>query len=143
MEERERVINHCSRQILLNEAIEKFDSKSRATETEPCRRTLRASTENVVSVPTTSEGLGLLPKNELVPGVFIDSTLTRAVKSFCVTSVVKTMETDQNIELTCVVLEGLDGSESALALTFTAVAGSDNKLSILRNQLRLDHLNSE
>lgn len=33
--------------------------------------------------------------------------------------------------------------ESALTLTFTAVAGGDSRLSSLRNQLKLDHLNSE
>ena len=143
LDEREIVINYCSHQIVMNEVIVKFDPKPRAVKTEPCRRTLKARTENVVTVLTTSKGLGLLPKNELVPGVFIASSLTRAVNGFCVTSVVNTMETDQAIELPCVVLECLDESESALAITFTAVAGSDNRRSIVRNQLRLVHLNSE
>jgi len=53
------------------------------------------------------------------------------------------METEQTVELPWVVLEGLDESESALTLTFTAVVGSDSRLSSLRNQLRLDHLNSK
>jgi hypothetical protein len=66
-----------------------------------------------------------------------------AVKGVCVTSIINTTETDQTIELPCVDLEGLDESESALTLAFTAVAGSDSRLSILRNQLRLDHLKSE
>ena len=143
LEEKESVINYCSRQIVMNEVIVNFDPKPRAIQTEPCRRTLRARTENVVRVPTTSKGLGLLPKNELVPGVFFASSLTRAVNGFCVTSVVNTLETNQTIELPCVELECLDESECALTLTFTAVAVSDNRLSSLRNHLRLDHLNSE
>ena len=85
----------------------------------------------------------MLPKNELVPGVYLASSLTRAVNDFCVTNLVNTMETDRTVEIPCVLLEGLEESESALTLTFTAVAGSDSRLSILRNYLRLDHLNSQ
>jgi len=142
LEERESVINYCSLQIVMNEIIVNFDPKPRAIKTGPCRRTLRSRTENVVSVPTNSKGLGLLPKNELVPGLFITSSLTRALNGFCVTSVLNTMETDRTVELSCVVLEGLEESESALTLTFPAVESSDSRLSNLRNQLRLDHLNS-
>jgi hypothetical protein len=51
-------------------------------------------------------------------------------------------ETDQTVELHRVVL-GLDKSEGALTLTFSTVTGGDSRLSNLRNQLRLDQLNSE
>ena len=85
----------------------------------------------------------MLPKNELLPGVYLASSLTRAINGVCVTSIINTTETDQTVELPRVVLEGLDKSESALTLTFSAVPGSHNRISNLRNQLRLDHLNSE
>jgi hypothetical protein len=69
--------------------------------------------------------------------------LTRAVNGGCATSIINTTETDLTIELPCVVLEDLDSSESALNLTFIAVTDSDCRLSSLRNQLRLEHLNGE
>jgi hypothetical protein len=85
----------------------------------------------------------LLPKSELSPGVYLASSLTRAINGVCVTSIINVTETDQTVEQPHVVLEGLDKSESALTLTFSAVTGSDSRISNLRNQLRLDHLNSE
>jgi hypothetical protein len=143
-EMKESVINYCSRQIIMNdEVVVKFDPKPSTNKTGPCRLTLKARTENIVGVPTTSKGLGLLPKSELLPSVYLASSLTRAANGICVTSVVNTTETDQTIELPCVDLEELDNSESALTLNFTAVAASGSRLTNLRNQLRLDHLNSE
>jgi len=47
----------------MNEVVVNFDPKPRAIKREPCRRTLRARTENIVSDSTTFKGLGLLPKN--------------------------------------------------------------------------------
>ena len=85
----------------------------------------------------------MLPKDELLPGVYVASSLTRAVNSVCVTIIVNTTETDQTVELPCVVLEGLDEGESALTLTAVAGTDSDSRPSSLCNQLRLDHLNSE
>jgi hypothetical protein len=123
-----------------SEVTVNFDPKPSANKLEPCRLTVRARTENIVEIPTSSKGLGLLAKGELSPGVYIASSLNRAV---CVTSIINTTKTDQTVELPCVVLEGLDVSESALTLTLTDESGNDCRLSNLRNQLRLDHLNSE
>ena len=96
-----------------------------------------------MSVPTTSKGLCLLPKNELLPGMYIASSLTQAVNGICVTSIINTTEADQTVDLPKVALEGLDECESALTLTLSAVAGNGTRLSSLHGQLRLDHLNSE
>jgi len=46
-----------------NQVVVNFDPKPGTNKTEPCRRTLKVRTENIVRVPTTSKGLGLLPKN--------------------------------------------------------------------------------
>ena len=59
-----------------------------------------------------------------------------------VTGIINATVSDQTVELPRVAL-GLDKSESALTLTFSAVQGSDSRISNLRNQLILDHLNSE
>jgi hypothetical protein len=131
------VINYCSRQVIMNdEVVVNFDPKSSENKTEPCRLTLKARTENIVAVQTSSKGLGLLPKEELLPGVYLASSLARALNGVCVSSIINTTETDQTIELPRVVLEVLEDSESALTLTITAVAGSDSRLACLRNQLR-------
>jgi hypothetical protein len=64
-ETKESVFNYCSRQIVLNdEVVVNFDPKPSTNKTEPCRLTLKARTENIVGIPTTSKGLGLLPKSE-------------------------------------------------------------------------------
>jgi hypothetical protein len=103
----------------------------------------KGQNRNIVRIPTSSKGLGFLPKSELLPGVYLASSLTRAVNGGCVSSIINTTDTDLTLELPPIDLEGLDDSESALTLTFTAVAGSRSRLSSLRDQLRLDHLNSE
>ena len=64
LEERESVINYCSRQIIKNgEVFVNFDVKPCVNNTEPCRLTLKARTENIVNIPTNYKGLGLLDKN--------------------------------------------------------------------------------
>jgi len=75
--------------------------------------------------------------------LYIASSLTRAVKGVCVTSITNTTEADQTVEPPKVALEGLDECERALTLTLSAVAGNSTRLSSLHGQLRLDHLNSE
>jgi len=71
-ETRKSVINYCSRQIIMNdEVIVNFDPKPTANKTEPCRLILKARTEMILRVPTTSKGLGLLPKSEILPGVYL------------------------------------------------------------------------
>jgi hypothetical protein len=77
----------------------------------------------------------LLPKSELLPGVYLAASLMREVRGGCVTSIITTTETDVTVELPCVDLEDMDSSERLLTLTFTAVAGSDCRLSILCSQL--------
>jgi hypothetical protein len=126
-----------------DEVVVNFDPKLSTKKTEPCRFTLKARIKNTVGVPTTSKGQSLLHKSELLPGVYLASSLIRAANGICVTSVINTTETDQTIELPCVDLEDLDNSESALSLTFTAIAGSGLRLTSLRNQLTLGRLNNE
>ena len=88
LEERESVINYCSRQIIMNnEIVVNFDPKPSTIKKEACRLTLKVRTENIVNVPTSSKGLGLLPKNEILPGVYLASSLTKAVDCVCVSSV--------------------------------------------------------
>ena len=97
----------------MNDVLINFDPNPRAIKTN-LQTNIGARTENIESVPTTSKGLGLLPKNELLPGVYIVSSLTRAVNGVCLDSIINTMEPDQNVELTWVVLEGLDERETSL-----------------------------
>ena len=57
-----------------------FDVKPCVTNTEPCRLTLKARTENIVNIPTNYKGLGLLDKTELLPGIYLAASLTRGRK---------------------------------------------------------------
>ena len=49
----------------------------------------------------------MLPKNELLPGVYIAASLTRALNGVCITSIINTTETDQTVLLPWVQLEEL------------------------------------
>jgi hypothetical protein len=91
-----------------DEVVVNFDPKPSVNKREPCRITLKARTENIVGVPTTSKGLGLLPRGELLPGVYLASSLTRAANSICVTGIINTTETDKTLELPCVDFKDLD-----------------------------------
>jgi hypothetical protein len=84
--------------------VVKFDPKQSEFMIEPFRLTLKARTEIIVRVVTSSDGLGLLPKSELVPGVYLATSLTRAVNGGCVTSIINTRETDVTLYLLRVLL---------------------------------------
>ena len=112
LEERERVINYCSRQIIMNdEVIVNFYVKPRVDKMEPCELTLKARSETIVNVPTNYKGLGLLDKTQLSPGIFLPASLTKGEKGVCPTSVVNTTEQDQTVVPPRVYLEGLDWGE--------------------------------
>jgi hypothetical protein len=144
LETKESVTNYCSCQIIMNdEVIVNFGPKPTANKTEPCRLTLRARTKMIVRVPTSYKGTGLLPKSELLPVVYLASSLTSAISGVFVTSIINMTETDQTVELPRVFLESLDKKEGAFTLTFSAVTGGDSRIFNLRNRLRLDHVNSE
>jgi hypothetical protein len=144
LEERDSVINYCSRQIVINNKVAvSFDPKLGTIKREPFRLTLKARSEHIINVPTHSEGLGLLPKNEISPGVYLPSSLTRAVNGVCATSILNTNETDLTIQLPQITLESLYTSEGVLSLTATAVSSGDSRLSRLYHHLRLDHLHRE
>jgi hypothetical protein len=77
-----------------NEVVVNFDPKPSTIKTEPCKLTSKDRTENIVRVPSTSKGLGLLPKSEILPGVYLAASVTREVSGSCVTSIINTTETD-------------------------------------------------
>jgi hypothetical protein len=73
-----------------------FDEKPRVNKTEPYRLTMRTRTENIVKVPTNYKGLGLLDKNEILPGIYNFASLTRGENGVCVTSVINTTDKDHS-----------------------------------------------
>jgi hypothetical protein len=54
----------------------RFDPKPDKINGENCKLTLKARSENIVKLPTTSMGHGLINKRELIPGVYLAETLT-------------------------------------------------------------------
>ena len=83
-----------------DEIIVNFDVKPCVNKTEPCRLTLRARTKNIVNVPTNYKGLGLPDKNEILPGVYLASALTRGENGVCY-KYHKHDKRDQTVELPC------------------------------------------
>jgi predicted transcriptional regulator len=106
--------------------------------------TLKSRAESIVCLPTKSNGVGVISKREIVPGVYLAEALTETVNGYCVTSVVNTSENDVIVEIPYVELEEVENNDSERALIFsTSVAEIGNRLSKLRDELRLDHLNTE
>jgi hypothetical protein len=120
-----------------------FYPKLGTNKKEPCRLTLKAGSEHIINVPTHSKGLGLLSKEEILPEVYVASSLTRAVNGVCATSVINTNETDMIIQLPRVTMEGLYTSEGALTLTASTDSSVSSRLSSLHHHSRLGHLISE
>jgi hypothetical protein len=143
LEERKSVINYCSRQIVMDKNVIRFDPKLGTTEKEPCCLTLKARSQHTINVPTHSEGLGLLSVEEILPGVYLASSLIRAEIGICTTSVINMNETNMPIALPLVTLDVLYTGESALTLTASADFSGSSRLSNLHNHLRLGHLNSK
>ena len=110
--------------------------------TEACGLTLKARSENIVNIPTNYKGLGFLDKTELSPGIFLAASLTRGENGvyyqYC-----KLNRTGPEGRFTPGSLRGSGRGEGSLTFALSAVAGSDSRLSSLRNQLRLQHLNGE
>ena len=74
-------MNYCSRQLVMNDGVfVNFYVKPCVSNTENCRLTLKARTENIVNVPTNYKGLGLLDKTESSPGIYLAASLTRGRK---------------------------------------------------------------
>ena len=126
-----------------DEVIVNFDEK--IGKSEPCRLTLQTRTEHIVNVPTNHKCLGILNKSEINPGVFLAASLTTEKNGMCPTSIVNNTEQDQMISRPLVELEQLSERESVMTFALYAVSDRDctNRLSTLRNSLRLQHLNAE
>jgi hypothetical protein len=85
----------------------------------------------------------LVSKKELIAGVFLAESLTRAMNGKCITSILNTLERDVTLDPPQVLLEAVDDSEEETTLIHTAVPVEvAGRLSRLR-ELRTDHLNDE
>jgi hypothetical protein len=106
-EDKEANISYCDREIVMGDVIISFDPKTNEAEREPYKLTLKARTESIVELPTTSKGHGLISKREIVPGVYIAESLATGTNGYCVTSIVNTLEEDITIDSPLVELEEL------------------------------------
>jgi hypothetical protein len=87
-EDKQSIINYCDRQIIMGDVVINFDYKPDKAYSKKCKLTLRARSESIVKLPTESMGEGLIFKRELMPGVFLAASLTKAIDGKCVTSIV-------------------------------------------------------
>ena len=127
----------------MGDVVGKFDLKSATANSGNCKLTLKARSENIVKLSTKSLGYGLISKKELMPGVYLAESLTKAMNGMCITSIINTLEEDITLDLPQVLLEEVDDNEESMPLICTAVLVEDTvRLSRLREQLRPDHLNN-
>jgi len=143
-EDKQSIINYCDQQVIMGDVVVKFDPKPDKVNSENCKLTLKARSENIVKLPTKSLGHGLISKRELMPGVYLAESLTEAKNGKCITCVVNTLEEDITLDPPQVLLEEVGDSEEPMTLMHTAVSVEvAGRLSRLREQLRTDHLNDE
>ena len=95
--------------------VVKFDPTPDRANTENCKLTLKARSENTVKLPTNSLGHGLISKKELMPGVYLAES-TKAMNGKCITGIVNTLEEDITLNLPQVILEEVDDSKEAVTL---------------------------
>lgn len=137
-------INYCDRTITMGKVIINFDDETNGARCEPRKVTLKGRTENIVQLPTTSKGHGIIPKSEIVQGVYLAESLTNEVNGYCVTSIVNTLEEDITIDLPQVELEEVEiDPDDTTLLFFHSIVEDKERLSKLRHELRIEHLNSE
>jgi hypothetical protein len=106
--DKKATINYCDRTITMGEIVVNFDNETNSVIGGNYKITLKGRTENIVQLPTTSKGHGIIPKSEVAQGVFLAESLTNGVNGYCITSIVNTMEEDITIDLPQVELEEVE-----------------------------------
>jgi hypothetical protein len=128
----------------VGDVVVKFDPKPDTINSENCKLTLKARSENIVKLTTKSLGHGLISKRELIPGVYLVESLTKAINEKYITSIINTPKEDVTLDPPQVLLEAVDDSEEVMTLIHTAVPVEvAGRLSRLCEQLRKNHLNDE
>jgi hypothetical protein len=106
--DKKATINYCNRTIIMGEIVLNFDKETNSVIGGIHKITLKGRTENIVQLPTTSKGHGIIPKSEVAQGVFLAESLTNVVNGYCITSIVNTLEEDITIDLPQVELEEVE-----------------------------------
>jgi len=128
----------------MGEVVINFDNKPDEMTDLTRLLTVLSRTEGIVRLPTRSNGLSIISKEELAPGVYLAETLTEGIDGYCVASIVNTYEVDVTIEPPVVELEETCISCDSSFLFFSALVSEDvSRRSKLRDALRTDHLSGE
>jgi hypothetical protein len=98
VEDKRTNISYCDREIVMGDVIISVDPKTNRVERKPYKLTLKARTESIVGLPTTSKVHGLISKRAVAPGMYLAESLTMETKGYCVTSIMNTLEEDITIE---------------------------------------------
>ena len=91
-EVKQSIANYCDQQVIIGDLVVKFDSKPDKANSENCKLTLKDRSENIVKLPTNSLGHGLITKKELMPGVCLAESLTKAINGKCTSNIINTLE---------------------------------------------------
>ena len=136
-------INYCDCIITMSDVIMSFDSETDRTKAETCKLTLKPRTENIVHLPTKSTGIGIIPKAEIMPGVYLAESLTEEINGYCITSIVNTLDREITVESPYVELEEINENEDAALIFSSSEVKTNDRISKLRDELRTNHLSNE
>ena len=123
-------INYCDRTITMNDVTMNFDSETDRTKGKIYKLTLKPRIESIVRLPTKSKGLGIIPKKEIIPGVYLAESLTEEIDGHCITSMVNTLEKKIIIDPPHVQLEEIENEcDDTVQIFSSSEVETDNRLS--------------
>jgi len=82
--------------VTVNDIIGSFDSKINKAKNGTHKLTLKPRTEGIVRLPNKS--IGITPKGEIVPGIYLAQSQTVEINGYCINSVVNTLEREITID---------------------------------------------
>jgi hypothetical protein len=128
----------------MEDVVLKFYPKDSGTKGNILNDMLKARSENLVKLPTTCKGQGLISRRQTKPGIYMAESLTREIEGASISSIVNTLEEDITVVVPLVEVEEIEEPFQSEAMIFaTPLTEDEARLSKLHKDLRMDHLNSE
>jgi hypothetical protein len=105
-------IDYCNCVITMGEIVMDFDEPDETADVNHIL-TLKSRAESIVRLPAKSNGIGIVSKREIVPGVYLAEALTEAEDGYCVANVVST-SVDVTVEIPFVEIEKVENDSESV-----------------------------